>query len=819
MYKCLPQDACSSSSSHKRKLLPRWPQPCLAFGWLLLGSLAAAQAIPLATLKPRSVLSFYPGRDATPRAATVAVAGHSPAGTLSMMAESEVSYNVPEGESCFEGSLFYQADAKTYTPLLIRIWDDGKLIWERGIQGNGPPIAFSLRVSPASQLVIEAEAPWVTSFYLTDAQFTRNPPRSSAVYVPTAAEGYVDYGPLPRQQVLGIYHPGESVPVTAYFSGAADKAALDIHLRPSAPAYSAALSETHLDIPLRSLDSTGVVQGTDSWTVPSTQGPAMLHVKETVAGRVVFERQVRIAIGPKFSLAEQTDSLWGVHLSGAGYPAIFDQFAGLWGAKWGRVFLRWPVIEQRAGDYDFDRIDKLVETYRSQNMRILMVIGENAPAWAGAPGPQYYLAWNHFVSTAVRHLSGKVDAWEIFNEVDAKYYDALRSFEPDWDVKTMRIAMEATHANDPKSPAICCSTVTSSWVTYNRRIFQEGLLSGIDIVSLHPYQHGPPELKDGQFNYFDRLTTLSNVVRTFHANKPIWATEDNWIIGEPGDTSVPEPAMSEQEQSEYVVRVNLLSAAKNVRFFLHSPYAHAHHTQIHLSTWAAYAQMASFFSGTNNLQLAESGPQVFAVMTDSNAGQLGALWAAYGQTTLRLEGGKNYRFFDMYGNPLRLSPDSVSVSVSPIYYQAQGSSQIKLSGTAGATAFKKIAGFDSWACASQSSCKSVAGGMNVQSAPSTGAFQLVSPVNHSASGSCQVARIQVNVKEGKIAFYATDAADGKRISPPILVDVTDGEPQSLELRFRAGNSGAFKLILANANAEAAVSTFTVLDPPEIATCP
>jgi len=277
--------------------------------------------------------------------------------------------------------------------------------------------------------------------------------------------------------------------------------------------------------------------------------------------------------------------------------------------------------------------------------------------------------------------------------------------------------------------------------------------------------------------------------------------------------------MTEEEQAEYVVRVNLLSAASDVKFFLHSPYAHEHRTEIHLSTWAAYAQMASFFFGASDFKLAQSGPQVFAVTADSKTGRIDALWTAYRQVTVRLEGGENYRFFDTYGNPLRMSPDSVSISAAPIYYRAQGSTQILLGGSARAVPFKRMAGFSSWTCASQANCTSVAGGRHVQSQPSTGAFQLVSPVNHAPSGSCQMARIQLNLEEGTIGFYAVDAADGKRLSPVVLVGVEDGEPHGVELRFHTGNSGSFKLILATGNAEAAVSTFTVLDPPEISDCP
>jgi hypothetical protein len=240
----------------------------------------------------------------------------------------------------------------------------------------------------------------------------------------------------------------------------------------------------------------------------------------------VFERELRVAIGRRVDLSAISDGYFGVHLSGAGYPLIFDEFAGLWGAKWGRLFVRWPVVEPSPGKYEFSRIDALINSYRSQDMRILLVLGENAPAWAGDPGPAYYAAWKRFVNSTVRHLAGRVDAWEIFNEVDAKYHDGHRRSERDWDVRALRIAIDGVRDNDPGSPTVCCSTVTPWWLTYDRRIFQSGLLKGVDIVSLHPYQQGAPEMKDGEFDYGGRLHNLRDLVQSFGRPKPIWATEE-----------------------------------------------------------------------------------------------------------------------------------------------------------------------------------------------------------------------------------------------------------------------------------------------------
>ena len=319
---------------------------------LLLSGIAFAEDVALSSLQPASSLSFVPGRDVTPRLENRSFGALPMTGGLRLIAESEVTYKVPANHSLFSGVLIYESDPKSYVPVLVRILDDGKLIWEQGLTGTDPPVGFSIPVVPGSLLTIEAKSVWVTSFYLANARFSQSGSTQKIAFLPKAGEGYVDVSPLARERILNIYYPGETVPISAYFGGASSQAAVEIHFRPSWGVQSENLSQTHLDVPLRP-SSPGMSQGTASWTVPSVQGPGMLHVKEAISGRVVFDKQMRVAIGPKVNLAAESDGPFGVHLSGGGYAAVFDHFADLWGAKWGRMFLRWPIVESSQGKLDF----------------------------------------------------------------------------------------------------------------------------------------------------------------------------------------------------------------------------------------------------------------------------------------------------------------------------------------------------------------------------------------------------------------------------------------------------------------------------------
>jgi len=549
-------------------------------------------------------------------------------------------------------------------------------------------------------------------------------------------------------------------------------------------------------------------------------GPARLDVEEIIDGRNVFKEQLRIGIGPTVDLAGIPDSSFGVHISTTGYPLLYDDFAGLWGAKWARVFLRWPVVEPTRGQYDFSRIDAVLKKYRSQKMRILAVLGEDAPSWAAQPGPDYYASWKRFVAAAVQHLRENVDAWDVFNEVDVKYSPTQRKGEADWDLSALRAALDTIHATDPSAKTVCCSTGTSQWLVYDDRLLDSPLFTKVDAVSLHPYQPGAPEVRDGPFNYLERINALRDLLRSHNSLKEVWATEANWIIGPSGAPNLTAPGHTEQEQAEYVVRVNLLSMALGVKYFLHSPISHRFRPQPHVATWAAYAAMASRFSSVTHPSFLATGPSVYGITATTTSGVIGSLWTVGVAATIRLAGIRNYRFSDMYGNALAVDSDNVHLSSAPLYFAGPNPSpQLQVLSGASAPQWRPMPPLESWICEKGPSCAKLSNGMRVTTQPSKYGYQLISPPVTTAAGSCQWVRSSLGLEQGAVVLIPVDNLTGKRLDQiAFAAYVPDGQPRSIELRFHAGPSGSFKLIVANANLTDSQSIFAIFDRPEVTDC-
>ena len=789
---------------------------------LLLGSGAAAQSVPLINLQPSRVLSYYPKQQAVPQPVTVRLSGDASVPALRFMTESEVSYAVPPGQNSFSGILIYETATDIYLPLHVRIFGDNALLWEQGMDGETPAVEFSIRLAGSARVTIVSTTPLVgQTFQLAWAEFNPEHGKTRSDYLPASNTGYVDCAPLPRQSLLGIYHPEEAVIVTVDFAGPAKEGLITLRTSPESP--NAAPSESHLTIPLRTLRS-GLSRGDVAWRMPRFLGPAVLDITLTVNGRTAFQRHRRIAAGPAVDLAGIPDNPFGLHLSSSGFPMLYDDFAGLWGAKWGRLFVRWPILELHHGEYDFSRIDKLIDIYRSQGMRVLVVLGEDAPSWLGPPGPTYYAAWKQYVANTVKHLAGKVDAWDVFNEVDAKYEVSLGKAESNWDLQVLRLAIQTIRATDPRAKIACCSTGTAYWLLYDKKLFDASLLGQIDIVSFHPYQLSAPEEKDGVFDYRDRINALHDLLGSYGSQmkgppKDLWATEANWLLGKAGARNVTTPGLTEQIQARYLVRVNLLSDSESVKYFVHMPFATSNSPLPHLATWAAYAEMAELFSRTPPKMLI-GGPYVYGLLSATPSQYLGALWSVEGQATVALIGSSDYRFMDLYGNPVSRSADSIQLSSEPLYFTAKGAAPQLQVIQAEAPSWRPLPSLTIWTCNRGSTCRQVPGGRHIQSQPSKYSYQLTSPPVATSPGSCHRVRIQLVLEEGAIGLFAIDGSTGALLDTVVRAAfVPEKRPHFLELRFHAGSSTSFRLGVSNSNGTDSPSVFTLLDPSQIADCP
>ncbi|MGF1634195.1 MAG: hypothetical protein ACFCVE_10140, partial [Phycisphaerae bacterium] len=138
----------------------------------------------------------------------------------------------------------------------------------------------------------------------------------------------------------------------------------------------------------------------------------------------------------------------------------YIEVSALVGAKYLRMTRHWPQIEPRQGEFDWDRMDFIVQTAWDNFIEIQPVAG-NPPGWAvrpeyrdhktpGRTTPQLE-PFKAYLQTFARRYAGRVRHFEIYNEPDIDFYigtieeymgllkashEALREVDPDIRVLT-----------------------------------------------------------------------------------------------------------------------------------------------------------------------------------------------------------------------------------------------------------------------------------------------------------------------------------------------------------------------------------------------
>ena len=771
------------------------------------GDCVRAADVPLSTLEPSTNLALNPWCFSVSNKSVKTNDGaEHPA--VDIRCGGIVTYRIPAGALSFsvvlqsadasKADLAPARQAANLNHLRVRFGIDGKVAVDTIVDESTPPESYSMPLSGAKTLSIQLDQQ-VTGgeIYLRDAAFSTQPVQAiSSSHILPSGMAYANLGAEARQIAFYDYHPGESVPVRVEFSGAAERADVALNI---SPLYGGKGSLISLPVILHTYANKSI--GISEWKVPAILGPATLGLQVSVTGRQVYSQSERISISKPVDLSAIGESTFGVHCSSSGTPFLQDDFAGLWGAKWARVFLRWEQIETQQETYDWSKIDYVVESYRQQHMFILGVMGEVPPKWVGDPATQMPAAYEKFVKAALEHFRGKIQYWDVYNEIDSKYYRAMGfdlNSAPKGDINVLRQEMEDIHHFDPSLVKVCCSTGGTEWLQYDKRLFDAGLLSLIDVVSMHPYQAGPPENSDNGLNYVETVRRLQGLVSTFGLQKPVWSTEANWLIGTPGTQGVTAPDVTEHEQSEYVVRVNLLSLGLNVPYFLHSPFYTSLHKDVMVDALSSYAAMASTLSGAKNAKLLQLPDGLYGVSASTRAGTVVALWSNLSKSvTVHIAGLSHMTIQDMYGNAIATTSDPV-VSGAPIYVTGEGVPEVtapRVSPAGGALPDPR-----KWTARAGSHVEATSGGIHVTSSVAKYDMQVESPVFAVSPNSCYVIRPDLVLHHGGIGVAITDpdthknltvqfmyAATGNdRYSPVIRVETK--EDTHLQVRIQAANS-------------------------------
>ncbi|HWD38496.1 MAG TPA: cellulase family glycosylhydrolase [Fimbriimonas sp.] len=210
-----------------------------------------------------------------------------------------------------------------------------------------------------------------------------------------------------------------------------------------------------------------------------------------------------------------------------------------------RTNLMWYETEEHKGVFDFKRGDSIAIPAAAAGMRPMFILyGNREDPFPSPSTPEEIAGFAKFAGEAARHYARYRPIWELWNEPDSKTF-----WKPSPDPRTFaKLAVATAKAIREADPSalIIGPALTEIKYDYLKSVFDSGLLSYIDDVSIHMYREASPE------NALGAYRLLSTFIQGYHPTHRIGIMCTEW--GYP----LTLPGISQTRQAEYDVRMYLI---------------------------------------------------------------------------------------------------------------------------------------------------------------------------------------------------------------------------------------------------------------------
>ena len=215
------------------------------------------------------------------------------------------------------------------------------------------------------------------------------------------------------------------------------------------------------------------------------------------------------------------------------------------GVYWVRQIVRWDEIEPTRDDYNWQKIDPIMEVFRDRLDMELVVVLFGAPAWASdsdqrtAP-PHDPADFATFAGQFAARYGDVVHTYQVWDEPNLD--DAWGDSEPRVAeyAALLNAAYAAIYANDSSATVLAAALAPttessgrniSDW-QYLEQLYQFGVSDYADGFAAKPYGFEQPPLdrtvSESALN-FSRIVRLREImVEHGDGHKPLWASEFGW---------------------------------------------------------------------------------------------------------------------------------------------------------------------------------------------------------------------------------------------------------------------------------------------------
>jgi hypothetical protein len=383
------------------------------------------------------------------------------------------------------------------------------------------------------------------------------------------------------------------------------------------------------------------------------------------------------------------------------------------GIKWGRQDFTWRRIERQKGKYDFAPYERLVEQCRKHGV---MLLGDLAygPAFHDPRTAEGAAAYAALAGEAARTFRGKVDAWQVWNEPNAGFWNGT----PAEYARLLAAAGKAIHEANPQARVLGLNMAFAD-VLWAERVLKEVPYDRFDVACFHPYR--PPSAPEEKFDWWEldqyvkswhrhdlapdyplvrqtfieQTDELINVMSKFGKPKPLWVTEICW------NSHIHPYGTSELRQADLAVRFYVLAIAsgriEKAFWWTLKDCGTRQFDQADMVglvradgqpkySYYAYAFMTRMLEGKRHVRNDAFGPDAYAaVFADRQAGaDTIVAWSPRPYAYVRVSNTeKGLTFYDVFGTRRAVPYDKVRTGSLPV---PLGESPIYIVGPAGTKA-------------------------------------------------------------------------------------------------------------------------------------
>jgi len=224
------------------------------------------------------------------------------------------------------------------------------------------------------------------------------------------------------------------------------------------------------------------------------------------------------------------------------------------GVNWVLYTFSWSTLEPEQGEWDFLVFDNLVDRNKAAGIKIIGLLAyDNWWIHDNMDGPRYIPPHRtpdflNYVRRTVDHFRGRVDAWSIWNEPNARFW---RGTDEQF-IELARLTADAVREVDSEVILLGGGfnrNVTGLPEKFIRGLFESGAMDKTDGIAFHPYELNPYRTA----LLYDKFR---NIVDDYGFGDKIWVTEVGYPTGGWYPTRV-----QEKRFPEYVIKTWVLLAA------------------------------------------------------------------------------------------------------------------------------------------------------------------------------------------------------------------------------------------------------------------